>query len=336
MDKIDKKILILLEKNSKLPTKKLAKECRISREVASYRIKKLQEKKIIKKYIAKLNQEIFTSGGANISIKLNWINEKRRNEIEKFFTEQKHINWFAILAGRYDYTLTIFYKDTSDLGNAIDEINSYLGKDLLSNSFSLYLKEYKFQRTPILESNINNNSYNNKSEKNQEIRFEKTKINNYKFDNNDIKILRELSINSNQTYIQIANKINLNDETVRQKIKKLEKNNIILGYTIVIDAYKCGYEGYHILINLDNYTLELENKIKKEIISNPHVYFSAKMSGNYNIVFGIYSKDREHFKSILEEIKKILNKNIKEINIELQLNEKKEIYVPEYFIINNT
>lgn len=328
LDKIDKKILKLLESNSKIPVKQIAKEVRVSREVAAYRIKNLENKKIIKKFIAKINQSIFSGGAASVCIKLNYIDENRKNDIEKFFQEQRNINWFAELAGRYDYTLTIFFKNTNDMGNAIDEINIFLGKDLISTSFSIYLKEYKFSRTQILEVNKNlsvNDSLNT------EIEFSHLKINEYKLDNNDLKIIKELSINSKQTFKEIGNKINLNDETIRQKIKKLENNKIVLGYTIVLDAYLCGFEGYYINIKLDNYTSVVEKTIKKEILTNPNISFAAKMTGNYNLVLGMYAKDRREFKTILDNIKKVFNTNIIELNIDLMLNEKKEVYVPEYF-----
>ncbi|MCH8022562.1 MAG: winged helix-turn-helix transcriptional regulator [Thaumarchaeota archaeon] len=50
LDKLDRKILFELDLNSRIPTTKLAKKLKVSREVVDYRIKRLTDNKYIRTF----------------------------------------------------------------------------------------------------------------------------------------------------------------------------------------------------------------------------------------------------------------------------------------------
>ena len=55
MDKIDLEILRVLQENCRIPLEELAKKVNLPRSTVYYKIKKLEEKKIIEGYYAKIN-----------------------------------------------------------------------------------------------------------------------------------------------------------------------------------------------------------------------------------------------------------------------------------------
>ena len=61
-------------------------------------------------------------------------------------------------------------------------------------------------------------------------------------DKTDVKILESLLENSRTSNRQIAKKVKVSVGTVITKIKKLEKEGIIKGFTTTIDYEKLGYE----------------------------------------------------------------------------------------------
>jgi len=60
-------------------------------------------------------------------------------------------------------------------------------------------------------------------------------------DDVDRKILKELLKNSRQSFREIARKLNVAVGTVLSRVKNLEKEGIIKGYSILIDHEKLGY-----------------------------------------------------------------------------------------------
>ncbi len=60
-------------------------------------------------------------------------------------------------------------------------------------------------------------------------------------DNKDLKILEILKSNSKSSTYKIAKKTLIPITTVHNRIKKLERAGIIVGYTTVLDHHKLGY-----------------------------------------------------------------------------------------------
>ncbi len=83
----------------------------------------------------------------------------------------------------------------------------------------------------------------------------------YKLDLKDKKILYELDINCRQTNAQIAKKVGLSKDSIGYRIKKLEENNFILGYSTIINFNKLGILRKRILLK----TMDINDKIKKEL-----------------------------------------------------------------------
>ena len=57
----------------------------------------------------------------------------------------------------------------------------------------------------------------------------------------DKKILKNLTVDARQSARQLALKLEASTVTILSRIKKLEKEEIILGYTAIIDHEKIGY-----------------------------------------------------------------------------------------------
>jgi len=60
-------------------------------------------------------------------------------------------------------------------------------------------------------------------------------------DSLDGKILKNLAVDARQSARQLALKLGVSTVTILSRMKKLEKEKIILGYTVTIDHEKIGY-----------------------------------------------------------------------------------------------
>lgn len=58
----------------------------------------------------------------------------------------------------------------------------------------------------------------------------------------DYKILRELLIDSRQSYREIAKKVGVSVGTALLRVKRMEKDGVIKGYSVMLDYEKIGYE----------------------------------------------------------------------------------------------
>src|SRR5574341_1200933 len=228
LDKKDQKLLYRLHLNARSPISQIARSIGLTRDVVAYRMKKLEEEGIIKSYIAKINQSFFCEGVGTILVKLAKFDEKRLNEILEFLKKHSAINWVAKLSGTADIVVTLLYKNSEDLANTISEITLFIGNNLKEHHLSLYITEYKFERHGIIYFKPVENPPKHVvsfGEHRPEI----------KVDKNDIIILRKLAKNCRIKNIDLAEETGLSEDMVRLRIKKLEKQKIILGHTIALD-----------------------------------------------------------------------------------------------------
>ncbi len=328
LDKTDKKILFYLEQDARMSISKMAKLVEKSRELINYRIKKLEQNNTIKNYITRINQSYFYIGGASLTLKLRYIKKQRHLEIIEYFKFHKNINWFAELCGTQDFSITFLYKNAQDLAKIISEITIFLGKDLQSHNLSLQISEYKFDRKGILEFK------EKKYSKNIETHFNQINTKE-KLDNNDIIILKELAVNSKIKNIELAKKIKMSEDIVRIRIKKLEKASVIQGYTITINPHCLDLEGYVLYLQIEKMTESMQEKIKNFVNLNPNIYFCGRVAGKFNLIIGLYSKNRNHFKELLLNLKNFLGEYLKDYEFQLLMEEHKEVFVAENFLNQN-
>ena len=86
-----------------------------------------------------------------------------------------------------------------------------------------------------------------------------------KFDETDEKILKNLMVDARLSARQLALKLGMSTVTVLSRIKKLEKEKIILGYTAIIDHEKLGYSLTAIIeiVAKNDKIVEIEDEISK-------------------------------------------------------------------------
>lgn len=112
LDNTDKKILTLLQKNSKINIKELALKTKLTQTPVYERIKRLEKSGVIQKYIAVLNKEKI---GYNVEVfcqvtllvHSKELITKFENSVNKI---EEIIECFHV-AGNYDYLLKVIVKD---------------------------------------------------------------------------------------------------------------------------------------------------------------------------------------------------------------------------------
>jgi Lrp/AsnC family transcriptional regulator for asnA, asnC and gidA len=86
-----------------------------------------------------------------------------------------------------------------------------------------------------------------------------------KLDETDEKILKHLLVDARQSARQLALKLGMSTVTILSRMKKLEKEKIIRGYTTIIDHEKIGYSLTAIIeiIAKNDKVMDIENEIAK-------------------------------------------------------------------------
>lgn len=124
-------------------------------------------------------------------------------------------------------------------------------------------------------------------------------------DETDEKILAKLVENSRMPILKISAQTGIPDSTVSNRLKKLEKSNIIDKYTTILNPEELGINVAAIII-IQTETEKHEN-VEKELPKLTEVSQVYSVSGEYDILIKLWAHS-------LDELNDIINSKIRTID----------------------
>jgi Lrp/AsnC family leucine-responsive transcriptional regulator len=262
LDVKDRKILYELDIDSRQSFSQLGKKVGLHKDVVAYRVKKLQEKGIIKHFYLDINGYKLGYNKIKFYYNFQFITPEIKQEIIDYLVKSPYTDVVHSAEGQYDLVVICEVENIPNFYNIWNAvINRY--RDFFSNQILCIhntLTEYK--RIFLLDERPDM--------KDGRILFvESSTDGKVDIDALDKKILELLAPNSRIKTIEIAETLNATVNTINSRITKLEKTGVIQRYTINIDWPKIGYQWYKADIVLKD--TKQQQKIVQYIENNPNL-----------------------------------------------------------------
>lgn len=121
-----------------------------------------------------------------------------------------------------------------------------------------------------------------------------------KLDDTDKKLLKLLQKDSNRTVKSIADELGKTTTPIFERIKKLEKEGLIKGYSARLNAKKIGLkQTVFIAITLQGHTRSFLEKFVSQINDFPEVVECHRISGNFDYLLKLVVKDIEAYETFI-------------------------------------
>lgn len=146
----------------------------------------------------------------------------------------------------------------------------------------------------------------------------------HQLDAKDLAILEILQQDSTISVKEIGERVGLSFTPTYERIKNLEKDNVVLKYVALVDRFKIGMQ----IVVYCNITLKEQSKqalsdFEKTIIAIPQVQEVISLSGNYDYMLKIIAEDITSYNAFVVDV--ISNiKNIGQYHSSIVLNEAKK------------
>lgn len=315
LNKTNLKLLYQLDLNCKQSNREISKKINISKDAVGYRIKKLERDGIIRGYRAVINTGRLGFTVYRIFLNLINISEENKNKLIDYLIKKENVWWIAKTEGPWNFVLAVWSNHIDDFYNFYyQEITPYFNKYIKESLICPIHKYLLFNRSYFLEIN--------KSKSFESIYGKKE----FDFDRVDILILRYLSLNARTPLIEISNNLGIDTNTIRNRIKKLEKNKIIVGYRVDIDFSKLKKYFYSIGLTLNDYSQLKE--IKEYLHSIPETISVTEVIGDVDYRFDLEVDSSEKYFEILKNLKNKFE-SIRESEYYRILENHKIIYFPD-------
>jgi Lrp/AsnC family leucine-responsive transcriptional regulator len=116
------------------------------------------------------------------------------------------------------------------------------------------------------------------------------------------KILNTLQENSSITNAELSNKIGLAPATTLERVKKLEKNNIIKKYVALVDGDKIGKGTVvFVAISMLEHSVESINVFNRKIQELPEVIECYRIAGEKDYLLKVIVEDIKSYESFAIE-----------------------------------
>ncbi|NQZ84459.1 MAG: Lrp/AsnC family transcriptional regulator [Nanoarchaeales archaeon] len=318
MDKIDKKILNILSQNCRIPDNDIAKSLNLSKDTIKYRINNLKNQNIYTQALLFFDTRVLGYINYQILIQLKSNITNKEEIIEKIKKHDK-ILWANTFIGKYELQLIVQIKSPHELNKIKDELFELCNHEVQSYSTLTRIYELEFNSiNPEIDIDT-------KIEKKSNYSFSKELTNKsypnleeykeYKISKTEIEILNILSDNPQESLITIADKLNIDRRTVKDKILNLIENKVITHFGINIDTTKFDYITYTLMIKLK--TQSPHNALQKPFQELNNIFYAAVFEGEYNLLIYLNAKSPKELNDTINHIKKEIGEYI--ISTELSI-----------------
>jgi len=289
LDLLDRKILTQLDINSRAPFTEIGKKVGASKETVKYRIDKLVSTRVITGFYTAFNTAKLNHFYYKLLIKLHNVTPDLEQEILNYIKNQKYCAYLGSCSGSYDLAVLLMLKTPHQFHKFIADLKRNYGEHIIEKDmhFPLSITRFNMRLYDGCEKTITIYKQDDKPIQ--------------KIDKTDLDILNLLSTNSRIPLIEIGKKLNLDPKVIQYRIKKLEKEGIILRYVVAVDYSKLEFKFTQIDIILKD--LDCVPEITEFFNRTNRCIHSIEMLGKYDLTIEIFVESDELQRKIIGEFR---------------------------------
>ena len=290
LDRIDSRILFELDSNARKPISEICRTLRLGRDIVAYRIEKLQRAGILKKCMviidpAKLGLTVY-----KVYLKVESSKKKLDNFI-KYLSQSAEVFWLAECYGRWDLVFSIFSSSVQDAEETISSIFQHFPAGIVN--YSLF---------PVIECVVFPRVYNGSGRKTSQVR--------YGFDSGDstldqieLGVITALSSDARMTIVDLAHHLSTTPIIVKNRLDRLEKDKIIVGYRTQVDLEVLGMMLFKIQMYPISFDRREEGRLLDFCANHPNILCFIRQLGECRIEIEVETGNYSQFHEIVDIIR---------------------------------
>ena len=143
----DKEILSLLANDTTLPFYKIADKVNLSPDAVIYRIKRLINGGVIKKFVPVINYASLSYNVYAILLRVNSLKEKEE-ALKNFLQNDKNVLWSVKCVGKYNVLIYVCVHTNEELHETLNELRTHFPENIVDYETLIAYEEYKYTYFP--------------------------------------------------------------------------------------------------------------------------------------------------------------------------------------------
>ncbi|VVC02099.1 putative HTH-type transcriptional regulator [uncultured archaeon] len=289
LDQLDRRILYELDLNARAPASELAKKLRRSKETVNFRINRLLSDGYLKSFYTIFSNSKMGRYYFKMFVKLRDISPKKAEMMLQNISKTERVAYLASTDGYYDCVILVMVQGSEEMESFLHHFMEYYGEYVLEKEIMVFPTAHRFNARFLYAGNEARDwTY-------------PIKLGAYQLDEIDKGIIRAISNDARAPIVKIAKAAGVDQKTASYRLKKLERDGIILAYVTAPNFEKLGLQFVQI-----NFSLR-HPKIKKQVIeffrSTNTCLYAMEVLGKFDLGIEIHVKDAEHLREILRSFR---------------------------------
>ena len=291
IDRIDRGILYALDTNARQSAQQIARSVDVSKEVVQYRIKRLERAKVIEGYYTLIDYA--TLGYVTIMrvyLKLQNEDDKVRNQMIDELAENPGTVFVYSTDFAWDIVIGFPMRTIKEGEHNLQNFAGKYRRHIANIGISFLSELIYYPRKYLSPSKV------------AEVESVSTGVGKVQdLNRSDLKLLKLIARDAKVPVVKLAQQLNLTSSAVIYKLRRLEKEGVILAYKVFIDFNKLGYEYYKVDVELEDYSLK--HRMQSFLRRHPNVIYENRMVGGSDLEFDVEVPAYEDFVKLGEELK---------------------------------
>lgn len=295
LDLTDRKMLSILDMEGRIPISKLAKKLNLGRDTTNYRLQRLIKSSIIKQFIAQIDSTKLGYSVYKLFFRFQNVNQTEKKNIFDWLVQNKYIYWIVESRGRWDCNLTVFAKNIHHFDEILSAFIDKFGSFVAEQEFNISLEVGALQKNwklPNQKRELRLLYHNPQEQK--------------KIDELDTKIIDVISNNARLKTTEIAKIIGSTERVVNYRLRNLEKEKIILGYSISIDYNKIGKQFFKSIVFLNVISTATRKKFQEYCRSRPNIIYYVFCMGSWPLEIEFAVENNQEYYAEMEQMKEAI------------------------------
>lgn len=297
LDKNDRRLLYLLDSNSRISYSELARELRLPEETVRYRVKRLMDEGIVSSMYPVIAAGRLGVSVHKVMLKLQKADEREIEAIGRYISRHALVNWVARFDGCFDIGCTLLVNHVGEVASFLEDLRRRFHLHVRSSAYAVNLHAEFFPRDYLVRGRRT-------TIRPAEYLSYPTSQHPAIVDALDWHILRSVAADVRVSAANIAKEAGVSAETISRRLQRLERDRVISGYRLVVDHDRLGLVSYYMLLYLNSASEGRLQKLTEHLRAHPCVVYLIKMLGAWDYDVCVELPNVAAYRSFVVELMK--------------------------------
>lgn len=258
-----------------------------------YRLNNLRSSGVLRSCYTAINAAKFGQYYYKIFFKFFNINEVILEMVIKALCSHDSIHWVIRTEGKYDLGANFRVSNPLELSDKLDQIKRRYSAHISQLNYSVVLQLDLLERSYLAEA---------AKSKRKEPAVIRARDQLFQADEINKQILFRLAQDSRITAVEIGRQLSLSADAVLSRIRRLEREKVIVKYGAFIDSSKLGLQNFYVLIYLSSFSPMREKGFVETCRKNSRIVTIVKALGEWDYELSLEVASVDEYRRIMMDL----------------------------------